>query len=92
MLHAIWTLIIGAVFGAIAGAVTGKGETMNWLINILAGLVGSFLGENVLGSWGPKLAGMALFPSILGAIALVLITSWILIITNKYRKQDDDPA
>ncbi|MBY7147523.1 GlsB/YeaQ/YmgE family stress response membrane protein, partial [Levilactobacillus brevis] len=42
-----------------------------------AGLIGSWLGQSLLGTWGPSLAGMALVPSILGAIILVLIVSTI---------------
>ena len=51
---------------------------MNWILNIIAGLVGSSIGEGLLGAWGPQLAGMAIVPSLLGAIILVLIVSWIL--------------
>lgn len=45
--------------------------------NIIAGLVGAWIGQALLGTWGPSLAGMALVPSILGAIILVLIVSAI---------------
>lgn len=79
----IWTLIVGAVIGAIAGAITSRGAAMGWISNIIAGLIGSCLGESLLGSWGPSLAGMALIPSIIGAIVLVLIVSWITSRTNK---------
>uniref|UniRef100_UPI0040259292 GlsB/YeaQ/YmgE family stress response membrane protein n=1 Tax=Streptococcus anginosus TaxID=1328 RepID=UPI0040259292 len=79
----IWTLIVGAAIGAIAGAITSRGAAMGWISNIIAGLIGSWLGESLLGSWGPSLAGMALIPSIIGAIVLVLIVSWITSRTNK---------
>ncbi|GAY72185.1 GlsB/YeaQ/YmgE family stress response membrane protein [Lentilactobacillus kosonis] len=69
----IWTLIIGAVIGAIAGGITKR--PAGWIANIIAGLIGSWLGESLLGSWGPHLAGMALIPSIIGACVLVLIVS-----------------
>lgn len=74
----LWSLIIGAVIGAIAGAITGRGSSMGWIANIVAGLIGSWLGQALLGSWGPSLAGMALVPSIIGAIILVLIVSFFL--------------
>jgi uncharacterized membrane protein YeaQ/YmgE (transglycosylase-associated protein family) len=51
---------------------------MGWIANIVAGLVGSALGQALLGSWGPSLAGMALVPSIIGAVILVLIVSFFL--------------
>lgn len=74
----LWSLIIGAVIGAIAGAITGRGNSMGWIANIVAGLVGSALGQALLGSRGPSLAGMALVPSIIGAVILVLIVSFFL--------------
>ncbi|MBO0410470.1 GlsB/YeaQ/YmgE family stress response membrane protein [Enterococcus hulanensis] len=79
----LWSLIIGAVIGAIAGAITGRGNSMGWIANIIAGLVGSWLGQALLGSWGPSLAGMALVPSIIGAIILVLIVSFFLGRSNR---------
>ncbi|WP_427814583.1 GlsB/YeaQ/YmgE family stress response membrane protein (plasmid) [Enterococcus sp. 22-H-5-01] len=74
----IWSLIVGAIIGVIAGAITGRGNSMGWIANIIAGLVGSALGQALLGTWGPSLAGMALVPSIIGAVILVLIVSLIL--------------
>ncbi|CCQ82569.1 transglycosylase associated protein, partial [Streptococcus agalactiae SS1014] len=52
--------------------------SMGWIANILAGLVGSFVGQSLLGTWGPKLAGMALIPSIVGAIIVIIVTSFVL--------------
>lgn len=77
MLHWIWALLVGAVIGALAGAVTKQGDRMGCLYNILAGLIGSAIGEALLGSWGPQVAGMALVPSLVGAIILVAVVSWI---------------
>ena len=71
----IWSLIVGAIIGAIAGAITNRVASMGWISNILAGLIGSAIGQGVLGHWGPSLAGMALIPSIIGAVVLVLIVS-----------------
>jgi uncharacterized membrane protein YeaQ/YmgE (transglycosylase-associated protein family) len=74
----IWSLIVGAIIGVIAGALTNKGGSMGRIANILAGLVGSFVGQSLLGTWGPSLAGMALIPSIIGAVIVVLIVSFVL--------------
>uniref|UniRef100_UPI00358F57DB GlsB/YeaQ/YmgE family stress response membrane protein n=1 Tax=Klebsiella pneumoniae TaxID=573 RepID=UPI00358F57DB len=62
--------------GAIAGAITSKGKSMGWIANIVAGLVGSSIGEAILGSWGPQLAGMAIIPSIIGAVIVVAVVSF----------------
>ncbi|HGH9157700.1 TPA: GlsB/YeaQ/YmgE family stress response membrane protein [Streptococcus pyogenes] len=78
----IWTLIVGALIGVIAGALTKKGGSMGWIANIAAGLVGSSIGQALLGSWGPSLAGMSLIPSVIGAVIVVMITSFVLNKTN----------
>ena len=74
----IWSLIVGAIIGVIAGAITSKGKSMGWIAYILAGLVGSAVGQALLGSWGPSLAGMALMPSIIGAVIVVAVVSFFL--------------
>jgi uncharacterized membrane protein YeaQ/YmgE (transglycosylase-associated protein family) len=71
----LWTLIIGALIGVIAGAITKKGGSMGWIANIVAGLVGSAIGQALFGTWGPSLAGMALVPSIIGAVIVVAVVS-----------------
>ncbi|AFJ15855.1 transglycosylase associated family protein [Bifidobacterium animalis subsp. lactis CECT 8145] len=50
---------------------------MGWISNILAGLAGSALGQGLFGSWGPSLGGMAVVPSVLGAVIVVAIVSFI---------------
>ncbi|WP_033518042.1 GlsB/YeaQ/YmgE family stress response membrane protein, partial [Bifidobacterium cuniculi] len=49
-----------------------------WIANIVAGLTGSALGQALFGAWGPSLGGMAVIPSILGAIIVVAIVSLVL--------------
>ncbi|WP_022859888.1 GlsB/YeaQ/YmgE family stress response membrane protein [Bifidobacterium magnum] len=73
----IWTLLVGAIIGAIAGAITNNGQSMGWISNILAGLAGSALGQALFGAWGPSLGGMALIPSLLGAVIVVAIVAFI---------------
>ncbi|MGT2934718.1 GlsB/YeaQ/YmgE family stress response membrane protein [Streptococcus castoreus] len=78
----IWTLLVGALIGVIAGVLTKKGGSMGWVANIAAGLIGSYVGQALLGSWGISLAGMALIPSIIGAVIVVVMTSFVLRKTN----------
>ena len=85
MLHALWIIIIGAIIGAIAGAILDRGSAMGWISNIIAGLLGSWLGESLLGSWGPHIADMAIFPSLIGAIVLVVVVSAVFGIWGKKR-------
>ena len=42
---------------------------------MLSQLVGSSVGQSLFGAWGPSLGGMALIPSILGAVIVVTIVS-----------------
>jgi len=51
-------------------------KVLGIIANVVAGLVGSALGQALLGSWGPSIAGMAIVPSLIGAIILVLIVSF----------------
>ncbi|MBM7643685.1 GlsB/YeaQ/YmgE family stress response membrane protein [Streptococcus loxodontisalivarius] len=74
----LWSLIIGALIGMIAGSITNRGYKMGCLTNILAGLIGSAVGQSLFGSWGPSLAGMALLPSIAGAVIVVAVVSFFL--------------
>ena len=74
----IWSIIVGGFIGFIAGGITKKGGAMGIIANIIAGLVGSSVGQALFGSWGPKLAGMALVPSILGAVIVIAVVSFFL--------------
>jgi uncharacterized membrane protein YeaQ/YmgE (transglycosylase-associated protein family) len=77
MFSLIWTLIIGGIIGAIAGAITSRDMPMGWIGNIVGGLIGAWLGQALLGTWGPQLAEIAIFPAIVGAVVLVLVVSLI---------------
>lgn len=74
----LWSLIMGGLIGLIAGVITKKGDSMGWLANILAGIIGSWVGQSLFGTWGPSLAGIALIPSILGAVIVIIVVSFVL--------------
>lgn len=42
----------------------------------MAGLIGSWVGQSLFGFWGPSLAGMAILPSVLGAIIVIAVMSY----------------
>lgn len=73
----LWSIIVGGLIGLIAGAITKKGGSMGLIANIIAGFVGSSVGQSLLGSWGPSLAGMAIIPSIVGAVIVVAVVSFL---------------
>ena len=74
----LWSIIVGGLIGLIAGGITKKGGSMGIIANVLAGLIGWSVGQSLLGSWGPSLAGMALLPSIAGAVIVVSVVSFFL--------------
>ena len=73
----LWSIIVGGLIGLIAGAITKKGGSTGLIANIFAGLIGSSVGQSLLGSWGPSLAGMAIIPSIVGAVIVVAVVSFL---------------
>lgn len=77
-MHTLGVLIIGALIGALAGLVVGRNESMGCIANVLAGLAGSFVGERLFGHWGWQVAGISIFPAILGAILVVIVVTFIM--------------
>ena len=53
----IWSIIVGGFIGFIAGAITKKGGAMGIIANIIAGLLGSSVGQALFGTWGPNSSG-----------------------------------
>ena len=53
----VWSIIVGGFIGFVAGVITRKGGSMGILSNVVAGLIGSFVGQRLFGTWGPALAG-----------------------------------
>ncbi|WEV45724.1 GlsB/YeaQ/YmgE family stress response membrane protein [Streptococcaceae bacterium ESL0687] len=72
----IWSLIIGALIGLVAGKITNQSDNMGVIYKIFAGLAGSFIGQRLFGDGGFKLAGMAVIPSIIGAVILIIVISY----------------
>ncbi|MEB3011904.1 GlsB/YeaQ/YmgE family stress response membrane protein [Parvimonas sp. D2] len=72
----IWSLIVGGLIGFIAGGITKKGGAMGIIANIIAGLLGSSVGQALFGTWGPKIADMAIVPSVLGAVIVIAVVSF----------------
>ena len=72
----LWSIIAGGLIGLLAGKITKKGSSMGIIANVFAGLVGASVGQSLLGSWGPSIAGMALIPSIVGAAIVITAVSF----------------
>ena len=72
----LWSIIAGGLIGLLAGKITKKGSSMGIIANVFAGLVGASVGQSLLGSWDPSIAGMALIPSIVGAAIVITVVSF----------------
>lgn len=55
-----------------------KGRTGGVIGNIIAGIIGSWVGSKLLGSFGPVIGGYAIIPALIGAIILIFIVSFLL--------------
>jgi uncharacterized membrane protein YeaQ/YmgE (transglycosylase-associated protein family) len=72
MLSLLWTLLLGAVVGAIAKALIPGADPGGWIINIILGIAGSWLGNRIMGGGGlTSVPGF--IAAIVGAIVLLLI-------------------
>ena len=61
----LWSIIVGGFIGFLAGAITNKGGAMGVIANVVAGLIGSSVGQSLFGTWGPSLAIMPIAPPLL---------------------------
>lgn len=67
------SLFAGLIIGMIASALTHREDRMGCFGNMFVGLLGAWIGQALFGHWGPHLAGMAVLPSILGAVLLLVL-------------------
>lgn len=86
MFSFLWSLIIGGIIGWLAGLIMGRDIPGGVIGNIIAGFIGAWLGQAILGAWGPIVGGFAILPALIGAIAVVFIASLIL---RSMRKSTD---
>lgn len=74
----IWSLIVGGVIGWLAGLILGKDVPGGIIGNIIAGFIGSWIGNQFFAGFGPETGGFFIIPSLIGAIVLILIVSFIM--------------
>ncbi|MGR5985470.1 GlsB/YeaQ/YmgE family stress response membrane protein [Bacillus cytotoxicus] len=72
----IWSLIVGGILGWLASLITGKDVPGGVIGNIVAGIIGSWVGTALLGRFGPVIGGFAIIPALIGAIILIFIVSF----------------
>ncbi|MCU1294623.1 MAG: ymgE [Bryobacterales bacterium] len=74
-MHIIWTLIIGLIVGAVAKLLMPGRDPGGFIITILLGIAGSFVGTFIgraLGFYGEG-GGAGFIMSVVGAIILLLL-------------------
>jgi uncharacterized membrane protein YeaQ/YmgE (transglycosylase-associated protein family) len=75
----IIALIITIIIVAIAEAVSRTQLPYGWIGNIVAGLIGGWLGQMILGNtWGPSIGGVLIIQTFIGALVLILVVKWLL--------------
>lgn len=83
MFSFLWYIIIGGILGWLAGLIVKRDVPGGILGNILAGIVGAWLGSVLLGDWGWQVSKFYVFPALIGNIILILIVSFIMRATAK---------
>lgn len=68
-------LLMAGVVGALADAVVPGKLPWGWLGAVLAGLVGSWLGTQLIGHVGPSAFGISIVPGFVGAAILAFAFS-----------------
>ena len=71
----IITCIVGGLIGALAGMITGKDFPLGIVGNVIAGLIGSWVGSALFGHC-PEWGGIFVLPALLGAIVFILIVTF----------------
>jgi len=74
----LWTLIVGGILGWLAGLIISKDVPGGIIGNIIAGIVGAWLGSIIMGEFGPEIGGFFIIPTLIGAIIIIAILSLIM--------------
>ncbi len=72
-------LLVTIVIVAIAEKISKTELPYGWIGNLVAGLIGGWLGQQLLGhGWGPSIGGVLIIQTLIGAIVLIVLVKWIL--------------
>ncbi|MBK3497335.1 GlsB/YeaQ/YmgE family stress response membrane protein [Viridibacillus sp. YIM B01967] len=83
MFSLLWFLIIGGLLGWVASLIIGRDIPGGIIGNIIAGIIGAWIGVKLLGEWGPTISDFYIFPALIGSIILIFIVSFILKLMHK---------
>ncbi|MBJ7649520.1 GlsB/YeaQ/YmgE family stress response membrane protein [Weissella confusa] len=66
-------LIIATLLGKIVSLVVGKGYGFSWPVSFVGGVLGSWFGTSVLGSFGTQWLTFNWIPSLVGIVAVMIV-------------------
>jgi uncharacterized membrane protein YeaQ/YmgE (transglycosylase-associated protein family) len=73
----ISTFIISAIIALAIGVVADKISPLDmpggWAGAMVAGFIGTWVGQVLIGSWGPIVFGYSLIPALIGAVIVVIV-------------------
>ncbi|WP_455661341.1 GlsB/YeaQ/YmgE family stress response membrane protein [Pradoshia sp.] len=75
-------LFVGGFIGWFSGFLADKDIPNIRIGNFLAGLIGAWFGNEVIGDFGPLTGGFYILPSLIGAVFLCILVSRIMSMTN----------
>ncbi|MBD3949192.1 GlsB/YeaQ/YmgE family stress response membrane protein [Tuanshanicoccus lijuaniae] len=73
----IWSLIVGGILGWLAGVILNRDIPGGIIGNIIAGFLGGWIGNQLFGPIGPVWGGFSVVSTLLGAILLIIIVSYL---------------
>ena len=78
-MYIVLLLVIGGVIGWLASKVMKNDAQMGIILNIVVGIVGSFIGNGLLGVFFPGTGSIASWPPSLGALVAAFVGALILL-------------
>lgn len=78
-------LIVGGLVGWVAGMIMGTDIPGGKIGNIIAGLLGAWVGGQLIPGFGPEFGGVYIIPALVGTILLIAIVSIVLQMMHKRR-------
>lgn len=86
----IIALVITIIIVAIAERISRTNLPYGWLGNIVAGLIGGWLGQQILGPnhwWTVWIGGVPIIQTFIGSLLLILIVKFVLSRLGKARRR-----
>jgi uncharacterized membrane protein YeaQ/YmgE (transglycosylase-associated protein family) len=80
-------LLITIVIVAIVESISKTNLPFGWIGNIIAGLIGGYLGQLLLGNtWGPSIFGVLIVQTFIGSLVFILLAKLILNAVGRNRR------